>query len=55
MACGSQLLTAIVPDKENKRVFISNRNGQVFLYDIGSVSGEITSNSNLIIRRYQSI
>ncbi len=37
VACGNQLLTAIVPDKENKRVFISNRNGQVFLYDIGSV------------------
>jgi len=34
---GSGALTVLLPDKENKRLFISNRNGQVFIYDIGSV------------------
>lgn len=30
-------LTALVGDKEFKRVFISNRSGNVFIYDISSV------------------
>ncbi len=34
---GAYGLTALVPDKENKRVFISNRNGQVYVFDISSV------------------
>jgi DNA-binding beta-propeller fold protein YncE len=38
ITCGTALLTSIVPDKENKRAFISNRTGQVFIYDIGSVT-----------------
>jgi len=31
---GSAMLTVLLADKENKRLFISNRNGQVFIYDI---------------------
>ena len=38
ITCGNMPLTAIVPDKENKRIFISNKSGQVFLYDISSVT-----------------
>jgi len=36
IACGSTLLTELLYDKENKRIFVSNRSGQVFIYDISS-------------------
>jgi hypothetical protein len=36
IACGSSMLTELLYDKENKRIFISNRGGQVFIYDISS-------------------
>lgn len=34
IACGNTMLTQLIYDKENKRLFISNRSGQVFVYDI---------------------
>jgi len=36
ISVGSSALTVLLPDKENKRLFISNRNGQVFIYDVSS-------------------
>jgi len=35
---GVTSLTCLVCDKENKRAFVSNRSGQVYIYDISSVS-----------------
>jgi len=37
MTLGTALLSGLAPDKDNKRIFISNRAGQVFIYDISSV------------------
>ncbi len=34
LTVGNALLSGLVGDKENKRVFISNRSGQVFIYDV---------------------
>ena len=35
--CGTSPLTALHADKESKRTFISNKTGQVFIYDISPV------------------
>lgn len=37
------MLTVLLADKENKRLFISNRNGQVYIYDISPVNFKIIS------------
>jgi len=34
--CGSNPLTNMIVDKENKRAFISNKNGHIFIFDISS-------------------
>lgn len=37
MTCGDSPLTALVIDKENKRGFISNQIGEVYIVDISLV------------------
>ena len=37
MPVGNEKHTALIGDKDNKRIFISNRAGQVFIYDISTV------------------
>jgi hypothetical protein len=34
---GNEKHTAMIGDKDNKRIFVSNRAGQVFIYDISTV------------------
>jgi WD40 repeat protein len=41
LAVGSEKHTGIIGDKDNKRVFISNRGGQVFIYDIAQKEPKI--------------
>jgi len=36
--CGSNPLTNMTVDKDNKRAFISNKNGHLFIFDISSVN-----------------
>ena len=50
---GQSLLTNIVGDKDNKRAFISNRAGQVYIYDISVVPNIL--NFLRIIRKNQSL
>jgi WD40 repeat protein len=33
ISCGNNMLSALDVDKDNKRMFISNRSGQIFIYD----------------------